>query len=410
MPPSEEDSTPTMTSPSSSPSPGSPTPDSPSSGSSLWVEIKPLHSPGLDDQQWIRSGTSSMWFAVSQASTRASLAGAGEVHHKPCRSDTTALGEPLTDTNTEFDTGTDTDTDTESETLQETSRPATPAAQSSTGSPSSHYQTHHEPSSSSSSSRPGDDDDDDGEAQQAQQPWTWTWTWRTLLLVEDRTDQLGLDVLNCAAITLREGDVASHAALRAKVLATLENILWRAGSTTRGRGWLEGGGEGHIFISWGLGGGGGCAGADTGAGADDRGPHGRVARENVAGTSLVYITHLLGTGFEMPGEGGGAEGEGGAWQEEGEGEEEEEEWLRENIMVAASRLGETLGAVLLVSVLGCGAGDGEDDERGGYGDGDDVEYDEDGRTTASSDEGMACGEDREELEGSQTVSVSFRFL
>lgn len=359
MPPSEDGS------PSSRASPHLGTGlDSPDSEGNVWVDVRPPGTPGsLQGQQ--RARTSSFWSVISQALRRAQLAGAEVEEDMPYYS---ACHTPDTMDSAEYLT--DSDTDTHTHTIHEPSRPATPESQASSSprgrndgpQPPPHTHTH----DGGNSDDDDDDDDDDNNntpsrRQQQQHP---AWTWRTLLLVDDEADHLGLGAHNCAAIVLAEEDAASPAALRARVLAALARMARFSGAGHHGHG--HGPGQpawtrAEICIAWSLL-------PTSGAAAQVRG-----------GWALTRLTALVAP---AAGHGGQVDGD-----EDEDGDGDEAAWLGENLEVAASGLG---GAFLVVRVVPCGAGgEGKEEEE------EEVEcYDEDDGYSIASDGALDYGGDQ----------------
>ncbi|KUI67853.1 hypothetical protein VM1G_03286 [Cytospora mali] len=327
MPPRNND----PTSPGAVPTSSRSHPESPNPESNVWVDVQPPSTPpGLQGQQ--RTSTSSIWSVISQA------AGAKEEYNPyyiPTKPDTTPRAGSLTDT---------TDNDNDNDTNHEPYRPATATTQTDTAHPNRNSNnsnntsqpplcTYREPAHQGHTAQ----------QQHQHQPWTW----KTLLLVEDKADELDLGFNNCAAITLVEQDIASPAALRAKVLAALERMALHAGRPGCVREWVESGPELEICIAWSL-----VGATSTGAGAGDRGQEGH---EDFVGWSRTHGTCVLSpVCLEL------------VLDEEGDEEEdrvmEEACWLRENMEIAASGLGE---ALLVARVISCSTGydDDYDDEE-----------------------------------------------
>ncbi|KUI62174.1 hypothetical protein VP1G_09316 [Cytospora mali] len=324
-------------------------PDSPNSGSNVWVDVQlPSTPPRRQCQQ--RTSTSSIWSVISQA------AGAEEEYNPyyiPNKPDTTPRAGSLTDT-----------TDNDNNTHHELYRLAAPTTQTHTTHPSRNSNNNSNNNNNNTSQPPlctyhepthQDHSTQQHQHQHQHQPWSW----KTLLLVDDKADELGLGFNNCAAVTLVEQDIASPAALRAKVFAALERMALHAGRPECVREWVESDPELEVCIAWNFVGTTiattAAAAAAAAAAAGDRGQ----GHEDFVGWSRTHWTCVFSPGCL-----------GVVLDEEGEGEGEEEDkvaeeasWLRENMEIAASGLGE---ALLVARVISCSTGydyDYDDEEH-----------------------------------------------
>lgn len=158
-------------------------------------------------------------------------------------------------------------------------------------------------------------------ANSTQGPERPAWSWKTVLLIDDDDNQLGIDLQlhHCVAITLHEGDVASFGALKAKVLATLEPLARRLGHADRARYWLGSDPEAHICIGWNF-----CG---LHAGGEHFNGYG-YGLESVENWSLTHRTPLTARDHALA-----------EWEDE---EGAEASWLRENIDVASSGFGKAV--------------------------------------------------------------------